>query len=298
MGGGDGGAGEIQAQNLRNQSLVNQGMGQLNHIFFGGTRGVNPVSSFKAGRTYYDSNGKVFNPSINDPSFQSWLTDYRKNNQVGMGAYKGPNLNPTARQGVYEGPTAQDQKGLLGIYGQQLAVGGNLFGGVQSSQGFNQDFYNKAQDAYLNFATPQLNRQLDQTNRSLQYKLGNQGIFGGSAAGDLQNKLGNELSTARIGLANNALGVSNTLRQNVNQQYNSLVGQLEASSNPGATTQQALQTASTFSQPSALPAVGQLFNNYANTYLASQNYNTYNGLGGFNQQQSTLPSARVVTTGR
>lgn len=290
MGGGDGGAGAIAAQNKKTQALINQGMNSLNSIFWGGTYGTDPVNSPIAGGMYYDPQGNPLNQQSQD--FQA----YYKGLPDDTAFNKWKHDNPKTRGKPPE--HRPDQNTAFLNYEQGLAGSGSLYGGKKTSTGFDNNFYNQAQNAYLDFATPQLNQQFNQTNRQLQYKLGNQGLFGGSAASDLQNQLGNELSTQRINLANNALNQTNQLRQNVTGQYNTLVGQLEASANPSATTQQALQTASTFSQPSALPAVGQLFNNYANTYLAGLNQNTYGNMGLNNQyqnQQQSVPQVPVVT---
>jgi hypothetical protein len=295
MGGGDGGAGAIKAQNLKNQQQVSQGMDSLNSIFFGGSYGQNPASGYTLGGTYYDSQGKAIDKSSQD--FTQWL----KQNPVivlpqpakdGKG---GGYANPTGRN-TYVPAVKTTPDNSFDRYMADQAKAGNLFSNKQTTTGFDKAFYDKQQQDYLNYANPQLQQQFGQTKQQLQYKLGNQGLFGGSAQRELQTGLANEKSLAQINMSNQALGQSNQARQNVNNQYNTLVGQLEASMNPGVTTQQALQSASTFSAPSAMPAVGQLFNNYANTYLAGLNQNTYGNMGGSGMNYNNQFSAPVANT--
>jgi hypothetical protein len=299
MGGGDGGAGAIKAQNLKNQQDVNRGMTSLNSIFFGGKYGADQASAYKPGGSYYDAGGNVLGQ--NSSGYQDWLKGYNPETQA-----NGKALSVQDR--IQNGKLAQQHAGGTGsslpalpanpydTYMAEQAKAGGLYGSTQTSTGFDKAFYDKQQQDYLNYANPQLEQQFGQTNQQLQYKLGNQGLFGGSAQRELQTGLANEKSLAQINMSNQALGQSNQARQNVNSQYNTLVGQLEASMNPGVTTQQALQSASTFSAPSAMPAVGQLFNNYANTYLAGLNQNTYGNMGGSGMNYNNQFSAPVANT--
>ena len=309
MGGGDGGAGAIKAQNLKNQQDVNRGMTSLNSIFFGGKYGADQASAYKPGGSYYDASGNVLGQ--NSSGYQDWLKTYQPASvpKTGVGVKSDGTTDARYVPEKPAGKPAKHQEGGLpalpaipanpyDTYMAEQAKAGGLYGSTQTSTGFDKAFYDKQQQDYLNYANPQLEQQFGQTNQQLQYKLGNQGLFGGSAQRELQTGLANEKSLAQINMSNQALGQSNQARQNVNSQYNTLVGQLEASMNPGVTTQQALQSASTFSAPSAMPAVGQLFNNYANTYLAGLNQNTYGNMGGsginYNNQFSA-PVANTVT---
>ena len=258
--------GQLNAQTAATNQLVSQGQQNIDRIFQGGTYGINPVSSYSSDGSYYTAGGTPFTIDPNSASFQQFY------NEQPLVPGSGKPTMRDATAGYTKEPLAQAES----AFGQSVAKNGGLFSGTASSSGFNDAFYNQAGQDFLNYAQPQLNQQYNQTNQALQYKLGNQGIAGGSAQQQLQGDLTQELGNQQIGLANQALGVENNLRQQVGNQYQTLTSENQAAANPQLAAQQAVQSASTLSSPSAMPAIGQLFNNYASTYLAGQNASNAN----------------------
>jgi hypothetical protein len=163
---------DTQTQNVLNQAHLGQGMNILNSIFFGGGYGQGPANNYKLGQQYYDAKGNPVKTDTHSAAWQQWA-----------------GLNP-----MLSSQQLQQQ------YGDIQAKAGNLFTGHGTSQGFTPDFYNKIQSDYTNFAMPQLAQQYNATNQALQYKLGNQGLFGSSAQRDLETKLGQELATQKINI--------------------------------------------------------------------------------------------------
>lgn len=274
FGGGNASVG-INRQQQQQQSLINSGLQQLNSIFYGGQYGTSPATGYKAGTPYFTAGGQPYQFDQGSPDFLNFKKQYGKSDVF---------IHPQDAKGAVQGPAQAEA--LQNAFGNYLAKTGGLYTQSASSPGFGPGFYKQAQDAYVNFALPQLQGQYDQTRRGLDYRLANQGLLGSSGARDLTNQLGNQMVLNKQNIANQGLGQAQQLQRDVNQQYNTLVGQLEASANPTATTQQALQAAAQFSAPSALPAVGQLFNNFANQYLGGQ-------LGGLYGQQAGLYDPRM-----
>lgn len=290
--GGGNPSGGIEKANRRQQALISQGMDQLNAIFFGGTT-----------NGYTQAKGKF------DPTQQY----YRIGEHGGFRPYKPPGqYDPLKdRRFAFTGDWKKDwlDTSLGGIplgeflFGhappspQSILRKGNLFlkNPTQTYQGFTPDFYNKAATDYLQFALPQLAQQARTQQSQINFNLANRGLLGSSAQTSLNKALGNEVNLQRIGIANNALARRQQLQKDINQQYTSLVNQLQLSANPSAVAQQALQAASSFAQPSPVQPIGSLFQNFANTYLGSQQYNTYNNQPGFNGGGFNRPSSPTST---
>ena len=101
-------------------------------------------------------------------------------------------------------------------------------------------------------------------------------MLGSSAQTDLTRSLAREKTLQEQGLANAALGQSRSLQEQVNQEYANLASQLQASVDPTTVMRQATTAASQFAAPTMVQPIGQLFSNWANSYLAAANSNAYN----------------------
>lgn len=190
---------------------------------------------------------------------------------IGTGAVTGP-INPSQ--------TYYDSLGnpVTGAQAQGLANQGILFGSKTNTAGFTPQFYQGVQDAYVNYANPQLTQQYQQTNKNLGYQLANQGLTQSSAADTAQGSLNQALAQQQRGIANQGIQNAQQLQSQVGQEQNTLTNQLIASSNPGATSQQALNVASQFSAPSAFAPVGNFFNTWSQLYGANSLANSYASL--------------------
>lgn len=160
---------------------------------------------------------------------------------------------------------------------QQQAWTNQAVGNINNAfSGFGPAFFNKAGQAYSNWALPQVGTQYQQTKNQLLDKLAGQGILNSSAAGQADNALSGALNTAQQGVANNALGQEQQLQQQVGNEKSNLYAQAQTATNPSALGQQALEQASQISAPSTFAPLGQLFTGFGNQYLAGQNANLYN----------------------
>ena|SRR5271157_116550 len=159
---------------------------------------------------------------------------------------------------------------------QQAAIQTGMGQINQAFSGFTPQFYQGVQNAYQNYATPQVYQQYQPMQQQLDYRLANQGLMGSGADQFLHQQLGQQLGQAQQQVGNQALQQSRNLQQQVGQEKSNLISQLNTASDPSSVAQQATSMASQFQSPSAFQPLGQLFGNFANMYLANQNANAYN----------------------
>ena len=141
---------------------------------------------------------------------------------------------------------------------------------------FTHSFYQQAAQDYTNYATPQVDQQYQNTKNNLTYALARNGLTSSGAGVQRNNSLNQQLNTNLSDIANTAQDQSNTLETNVNNQKNQLMSQVEAGAQPGQIATQAAAATSSLRAPTALPAVGNMFSDWSNTYLANMAANTYN----------------------
>ena len=141
---------------------------------------------------------------------------------------------------------------------------------------FTPSFYQQAAQDYTNYATPQVDQQYQNTKNNLTYALARNGLTSSGAGVQRNNSLNQQLNTNLSDIANTAQDQSNTLETNVNNQKNQLMSQVEAGAQPGQIATQAAAATSSLRAPTALPAVGNMFSDWSNTYLANMAANTYN----------------------
>lgn len=270
--GSSGGAGGIRKQDALKQAQIKQGMAQIGAVFGGGKYGTGAATFYTPGANYFTAGGDPFAFSASDPEYLAWA---KKNSPSGSRSGGIPNWTLPPAQLL-----EQNKAGYLNSLIQQ----GKLFTGSGTSEGFTPAFFDARTKATEAALLPQLSTQFGQANRGLNFNLANRGLLHSSAAQFLTSSLARELGTQKQNVANEALGQTQQLRSNIENQRQNLVNQLMVSADPAATAGGALSAASQFNAPSPLPAVGDLFSNWANIYLAKQLNSAYSGQGsgGFN----------------
>lgn len=184
------------------------------------------------------------------------------------------NFNTTPGQAL--GAPAGDPNRLQSAYIKYLISNGQLFTGTQKNTGFDQSFYDKRKQAYLDFALPSLSREAQQTQKQLTYGLANQGLLNSGAAQDTQRSFDTELNRQRQSIADAGQEQANSFRSKVEDTRGQLISQLEASADPSATSAQAITAASQFSAPSPFAPIGNLLSDWSNLYLGNRYANSYN----------------------
>lgn len=142
---------------------------------------------------------------------------------------------------------------------------------------FNPQFYEQRKQDYVNYAMPQLYKQLGNTQRQTFYGLANRGLAGSGAAQTAASNLQYEADVQKQGISDTAVQQASALRKEVENQRSQLIAQLQASADPTSAAQQAIASAGVFSAPSPMAPIGNLFGDFARMYATQQMNNAYGG---------------------
>ena len=178
--------------------------------------------------------------------------------------------------GLFGGGSDAAQQARAQQQAQQAQIGQATNQINSAFSGFTPQFFQGRTQAYENYANPQLMQQYQDTGQQLLGKLTNQGLLNSSAAMQEKGALQGQLGVQQQGIANQGIQGSQQLQQQVANEQNQLVGQANAATDPLSVAQGALGTAASYAAPSVFQPLGNLFQNFANTYLGSQLANTYN----------------------
>lgn len=129
---------------------------------------------------------------------------------------------------------------------------------------FDDNFYNKRRQAYLDFATPQLNDQYADARKQLTYALDRSGTTDSTARTTKEAELAKMYDTNRRTVDDNALNYENTARTNVAGAKSDLIGQLSASGDNASAVNSATARAASLSTPDAYSPLSQLFSGFTN----------------------------------
>ena len=141
--------------------------------------------------------------------------------------------------------------------------------------GFGPDFYKAREKAYLGFALPQLAEQYQEAQKDLTYSLAAKGLLRSGAAGTLATSLQKELHKKKQGVADAAIGQSQELRGQVEEEQSRLLSQAMQALDPGATVVSARKAATQFTEPSNFVPVGRMFSDWTSSYVAKKTSDAY-----------------------
>jgi hypothetical protein len=124
---------------------------------------------------------------------------------------------------------------------------------------FNDDFFNKRQNAYLEFALPQIDDQFKEAQEQLIYALSRSGNRNTSAGATELGKLDKQLGDRRRQQVDAARQVANQARQDVAGQKSDLIAQLNATFDPASASAGARSRAQFLSQAPTFQPLSGLF---------------------------------------
>jgi hypothetical protein len=163
---------------------------------------------------------------------------------------------------------------------------------------FDEAFYKGRQQAYVDYATPSLERQAQEARKNLIFALSRTGNLDSSAANERNADLTRETNDARVGIANQGLDMANDSRRQVEGARSGVVAELNATGDSTAAAATALRQATNLATPQGYSPLGQLFEVFSRTASAigSNANNNYRGLigGGRSLFGAGNGSARVV----
>lgn len=144
---------------------------------------------------------------------------------------------------------------------------------------FDDAFFNQRAKDYSNYATPQVNQQYHQTAANLAYALARGGQSNSSEAARQSGAFESENALARQQIADAATGQSQQARQDVETNRNSLINQLNATSNPSLAAAGSMREAATLAMRPGFSPIGNLFQNTSATLGAANQGGYYGGPG-------------------
>lgn len=136
---------------------------------------------------------------------------------------------------------AQGQQEISSVFGQ-----------------FNDDFFNQRQQAYMDFAMPQLDRQYQDQLRQLTASLARSGNLNSSLRGDLMGQLQREYDTGKLTIADQGRGLVDQKRSNITQAQSRLMQSNAQLADPGLIRNTAMAEAQGFLGAPQFQNLGQL----------------------------------------
>lgn len=141
--------------------------------------------------------------------------------------------------------------------------------------GFTPDFYKQRQQAYVDFAMPQVSQQYRQARNQIGFNLANRGLLQSSAAGGQFSDLNRTMSQATQSVQDTGQSQAQDLQRQIEASKNQQLGYLYQSADPAGAGAQAISSAASFAQPSTFAPVANAFSNLLNQYYYSQLINAY-----------------------
>lgn len=126
---------------------------------------------------------------------------------------------------------------------------------------FDDGFFNKRRDAYVAYATPQLEEQRDDALMRLTAALSRSGALQSSTALNKNAKLARDYSLQRQGIVDKGMDLATNARNDLENARSSLVTDLYATADPTAAAHGAAARAKIASQTPGYSPIGQLFEN-------------------------------------
>jgi hypothetical protein len=127
---------------------------------------------------------------------------------------------------------------------------------------FNDDFYNKQKQGYLDYATPQLQDQYADAQKQLTFSLDRSGLLDSSARSQKEAELQKLYDTNARSVADQGLSYENQAKSNVEASRANLISTLNSTGNADAAANSAINQAGSLSAAPAYSALGQLFSGF------------------------------------
>jgi hypothetical protein len=269
-GGGDGGAGKREKER---QDRISQGYEQIRRIFEGSTSGVDEVPAFEVGGQYYTADGKPvsvtnkrvernyldgsakpFNMNLRPNQFSSFADYRRAMDEMRYTDVPGYEVDGTF-YALGNNPTDRFTKK------PKFAQGGKLFSGVQTTPGFDDDFYNQREQAYSQFAMPQLEDQYSKAQEGLLMALARTGRLQSSTRGERFGDLQRDYDIQKTNVADKARQYAGDARSQVERARSDLVALNNSVADPTAIAQQASLSSNAMRTMPAFDPLAPLFQN-------------------------------------
>lgn len=124
---------------------------------------------------------------------------------------------------------------------------------------FNDQFFDGRRQAYIDYATPQVEDQFADAQKQLTFALARGGNLNSSVRGEKAGELQQRFDLTKQEVADKGLSYANEARANVENARSDLVGMLNATGDAEGAASSAISRAATLSQPMAFSPLTQLF---------------------------------------
>lgn len=299
-GGGSNEAKQARQDEEKRQAEIRAGTQRINDIFDGswsGSGALGADASFDPNATYYNADGSVWSPQpqaqsllgragsaalhlnaggstggnytvASDP--QSYISRY------GQARHRDENGNPfyvqrTGPEGesrrVYLSDPNSSGNGAGAVSAQEKAfrealAGGKLFSGRSQSGGFNDDFFSGRRQAYIDYASPQLEEQYGDAQKQLTYALTRSGNLDSSMRADKSADLQKMYDLNKQKIADDALSYETQSRTAVEDARANLIATLNATGDAQGAANSAIARSQALSQAPAYSPLSQLFTDF------------------------------------
>lgn len=269
------------------QARIREGTARINTIFDGGTTATGQLASgatYDPTAKYYNADGTAWTPTayVAPP-----VADPAKT----LSGLPG-NLKAAETQ---DAPTPSGNPRLDALFGvdtkknlteaEQFAEavkGGKLYSGVNTTDGFNDEYYGKRKQAYIDYASPQLEDQYANAQKELTFALARGGLLDSSVRGEKTAELQQKYDLNKQQIADQALSYETEARNSVEDARSNLIATLNATGDAQGAANSAIARASALSKPAAYSPLSQLFADFTSTLgtqAALERANMYAGSG-------------------
>lgn len=142
---------------------------------------------------------------------------------------------------------------------QNIALGQQEIAGAFGQ--FDDNFFNQRAQSYLDFATPQLDRQYQDQMRQLTAALARSGNLNSSLRGELMGQLQREYDTGKLSIADQARTLADQARTGVTTAKSRLMESNAQLADPGTIRNSAMAEAQGFMANPQFAQLGQLLSN-------------------------------------
>lgn len=248
-----------RADEQARQDRIREGTARINSIFDGTTRGAGKVganAAFNSKATYYNADGSKWTPpaASGGAGGGSWSPDFGKG-ALGDLITNGSAMNAGAAAAPVNPADAW----------RQAVASGKIFSGTQHTGGFGDDFFNDRREAYMNYATPQLEDQYGDAQKQLTFALARGGLLDSSVRGEKAGDLQQLYDTNKQKVADDALAYETQARNNVEDARANLIATLNATGDAQGAAKAAIARSQALSQPDSYSPLTQLFVDFTST---------------------------------
>jgi hypothetical protein len=145
---------------------------------------------------------------------------------------------------------------------------------------FNEDFFGRQQQNYIDYAMPQVDEQKAKASKELLFAMDRAGQTEGSARADLSGELQKRYELQNQKVRDDALGFGTQARTQVEGARTDLIGMLNATGDAEGAAKSAIARAGALSQPAAYSPLSNLFADFTgalNTQAAAERAHYYGG---------------------